>query len=714
MRVLEHFTVRPTIALAIALSLQPTTVAQDDDEVAVWHAFDEIPLSDLMEFWIRERDLSLEYDPEKLDDIVTLRTGTGVTTASFWALTNRMLAARGLACIQVSGEENLTIVPLSDAPNLARLEPDAEQAKAGYVKVIREIAHAKPADLKPSLEAVLSGQESRVTVLADSKHVLLAGLKPRVLQALTLLSFLDKPSTTSTVFEVALEHVHPVGLVTLVERILAAQGTGNQNPRGKVLANPEGHGLIVVAPASEARAWRDLIQRFDRPERAYTIHYIPPRFGLKETQALIEQVLAEGPLGHEKEELRIVPDLLTSTLIITATASQHARIEELMERMASVEVTARRVLRSIPVRNRNAADLLNLLQELIGSQVLIGSDGELGAESPASDQLAEEGSTGGRPSNYLGLSLEELSLAADEGTNHLLALGEERWLDQLETLVETLDVQHPQVLLEVLILSLSESDTLDLGAELRSLIPSGDDRIQLTSLFGLGAADPAGSTLPALMGGGFSGAVLDPGSFSALVRALQTLNDGRSLTVPKVLVSNNQEASLNSVLQSPFTSTNASDTVATTSFGGTLDAGTSIAVRPQIVEGDKVILDYTVSISAFTGDSADPSLPPPREESQLQSVVTIPDGFTAVLGGLEIESQTDATSQVPLLGALPVLGPLFRSRSKTSTRSRFFLFIRASTVRGVGLQELKHASDLALVDADLPPNEPALAPRIIR
>ena len=63
--------------------------------------------------------------------------------------------------------------------------------------------------------------------------------------------------------------------------------------------------------------------------------------------------------------------------------------------------------------------------------------------------------------------------------------------------------------------------------------------------------------------------MLDPGSFSAAVRALETINKGRSVTMPKVLVNNNQKAVLDSVLQTPYSSTNASTTVATTSFGGT-------------------------------------------------------------------------------------------------------------------------------------------------
>jgi type II secretory pathway component GspD/PulD (secretin) len=100
-----------------------------------------------------------------------------------------------------------------------------------------------------------------------------------------------------------------------------------------------------------------------------------------------------------------------------------------------------------------------------------------------------------------------------------------------------------------------------------------------------------------------------------------------------------------------------------------------------------------VSISSFVGDSTDPALPPPRQENRVQSVVTVPDGYTVVVGGLDIETQTEATSQVPLAGDVPLLGALFRSRSVTHERRRFFVFLRASVLRGEGFEELRWVSE---------------------
>src|SRR2546422_3433967 len=129
----------------------------------------------------------------------------------------------------------------------------------------------------------------------------------------------------------------------------------------------------------------------------------------------------------------------------------------------------------------------------------------------------------------------------------------------------------------------------------------------------------------------------------------------------KVLATNNHQPTPNSVPQQPFSSTTASTTVATTSFGGTQDAGTTVTVKPQIAEGDLLMLDYTVTLSAFVGQSSDPSLPPPRQSNNLTSAVTIPDGYTVVVGGLEVTADSNSVSQVPLLGSIPGLGELFKN-----------------------------------------------------
>jgi general secretion pathway protein D len=184
--------------------------------------------------------------------------------------------------------------------------------------------------------------------------------------------------------------------------------------------------------------------------------------------------------------------------------------------------------------------------------------------------------------------------------------------------------------------------------------------------------------------------------------------------MPKVLVNNNQKATLDSVLQTPYVSTNASTTVATTSFGGTLDAGTQITVTPQITEGDQLLLEYSISLSSFTGAPSSPTLPPPRQENKLQSTVSVPDGYTVVVGGLEVKSESKGSTQVPLLGDIPLLGALFSNQSRTDSKTRFFVFLRTSVMRSTTFDNLRYASAQDLAVAKVDDGCPTLEPRLIR
>jgi general secretion pathway protein D len=446
------------------------------------------------------------------------------------------------------------------------------------------------------------------------------------------------------------------------------------------------------------------VRRFDKKETLLTLDYAPRRFGVAETAALVREVVEGGG-----QQARIVEDDLTGTLVVTAQMSVHNEVSRLLDRLESTELGPRQQIRSFAVRNRSVHELAELLDALL-------EEGILDEVAVPVQETAVRGATAPLPGSGASPPNSKLALTitADEGTNRLIAMGEGWVLDQLGRLIETLDVASSQVLVETLIVSLTDSQSRDLGVELQALLTSGDTLTSLSSLFGLGSPDPAATSLPAGGASGFNGVVLDPGDFSAVVRALETLNHGRSLTIPKLLVNNNQEAQLGSVLQTPYTSTNASQTVATTSLGGTLDAGTSITVRPQIAEGDQLVLDYSVSLSSFVGSSSDPALPPPRQENRLASVATIPDGYTVVVGGLEIETETDATSQVPVLGWIPMVGRLFESRSRSKIKSRFFVFIRCTVLRSQLFEDLRYVSGIELDEARLEDGWPVLEPRVIR
>lgn len=671
-----------------------------------------LDLAELLNFCSAGLELPIDYDPRQVSGRVLIRTGRGVSGHSLWAQVNRILVNRKLACIQAPGEETLTIVELPMATRLARLEPGpAEDAQAGFIKALVPLRQQPPHDYLNSLRNSMSVEGTTLLSMPDSDHMLVVGLKEQVLEIVAALQAFAGGSGAPVVREYSATHLPASTLISFVQKI----GKELCNPNGRPLAgalhaNPSSNTVVLVAPEDDAIIWEGLIERFDQVESISTRTYSPAHHNLHAVVKLLEDTIGTTSMNPPTpDNWNVVTDDLSGSLIITAAPSRHARIEEVLQRLDDSAQRGRKHLRAFPIRHREIDELLTVLNDLMkhGAVATVSDDSAaaLAAEPPRN---ATGGRVGDADAEW------DVVLTKDQGSNRILAIGSEYLLDELGLLIDSLDKPHPQVIVEALVVALSDSQAHDLAIELSKVGDIGRHVGRLSTLFGGGNLNPSDSSLPGASGTGLEGVILDPGSFSGVLRALESLNEGRSLTIPKVLVNNNQTATLDSILQSPFTSTNASSTVATTSFGGTMDAGTKITVTPQITEGDRLLLKYAVSLSSFVGDSVDPSVPPPRQENSLDSMATVPDGYAVVVGGLETETETEAESQVPLLGSIPLLGNLFKSQSKSKTRSRFFVFLRCSVLRHARFEDLRHLGQRDLEAAGIELDWPTVEPRIIR
>lgn len=704
---------RGILGLVLCVALAPSALSQPQGEDRRVALAEELALDELVLIWTRFLDVPLEYDPTKLGGTVRTRAGLAYSAAELEDLVQRELVARGLTTVQPPGSESLRVVALPDAAALARVEASSlAGARAGFVKVILPLAFRAPDDIVEAVRLLVSKPHGVVTPSKESGALVVADLRPHVVQVKAFLDLFDSVAADPLIEEVEIRDTTSTAVAALIERInQTRRAVVGRSLRGAALALPESRSILVVAPQEEIDWWRATIERFDRPEPTVTEQYLPRRFGLAETARLLGALVPEE--GQAEIPWKLVQDELTGSLYVTTTPSRHAKVKSVLARLETAEQEPRRPMRAFSIRHRRVSEVRDMLEKLLDAGVL--DQPEAGVEA----EPAAQGATAPLPAATQTVSKAttrsgDVTLTADEGTNRLLAFGEAPLLDELGRLIAQIDVRHAQVLIEAIVVSLNETQTRDLGVELRKVGVIDGVQYEIASLFGLGSTAAQQPTLPPVAGGGFAGAVLDPGRFSAIVRALETLNKGRSLTRPKVLVSNNEQATLDSTLQTPFVSTNASDTVATTSFGGTFDAGTSIQVKPQIADGDQIVLDYTVSISSFTGASTDPTLPPPRQENKLQSVVTIPDGHTVVVGGLEIESKTRGDSRVPLLGSIPILGHLFRDQTASANKTRFFVFLRCDVMKSRTFEDLKYRSGEALDTARVDDGWPKLEPRVIR
>ncbi len=214
-----------------------------------------------------------------------------------------------------------------------------------------------------------------------------------------------------------------------------------------------------------------------------------------------------------------------------------------------------------------------------------------------------------------------------------------------------------------------------------------------------------------LPGLGFNGALVNPQVADVVIRALATHNRARVIAAPRILVNDNATGVLTSVEEEPFTSVNASIPVATTSFAGFAQAGTTITVTPHVSDEDYLRLDFRITLNSFVGEGGE-GVPPPRKTNEVESSVTVPDGHTIIVGGLNQTRMTRDLQTVPFVERIPLLRHVSALRTHHTQRVSLFVFLRPVILRDDKFKDLKYYSERdsgrACIQGDFPTSQPVL------
>jgi general secretion pathway protein D len=293
------------------------------------------------------------------------------------------------------------------------------------------------------------------------------------------------------------------------------------------------------------------------------------------------------------------------------------------------------------------------------------------------------------------------TVEADEATNALLITASGDTLDSLLSVVDRLDIRRAQVLVEAIIVEMTDRSGRDLGIDwmfrnsekgvLGSSVASGQTLGGVASgIFSDG--DDALQNL-ALALGGITGQTLGLAGtgggedFLALLTALENDSKANILSTPSILTMDNHEAAMSVGQNVPFVtgsySSNATGGSGTNPFQTIQreDVGISLTVTPHVNAGDSILLDLAQEVSSIdqsgTGGASDIITNQRKFETQLLAA----DGEIVVLGGLIEEDVQQGEQRVPLLGSIPLVGQLFRSNSSNLTKRNLMVFIRATIIR---------------------------------
>ena len=282
-------------------------------------------------------------------------------------------------------------------------------------------------------------------------------------------------------------------------------------------------------------------------------------------------------------------------------------------------------------------------------------------------------------------------MTADVHTNSLIVIAEPPVQRLYADLIRKLDQRPLQVLIEARFVIIDTTNDFSFGVEIQGGGQYGLKKLFAFSSYGLSTVNPVNGALSIIPGTGFNGTLVDPDVADAVVRALSKCSRAKVMSAPRLLINDNASGQLTSVQEVPFSSVNASQTVATTSFAGFADAGTTITVTPHISDDTRLQLDLRITLNSFTGAGSN-NLPPPRQTQEVSSQITIPDGHTAIVGGLNRKNDSYDYTGLPVLNRIPVVRVLTGLTTRSQSSSAMFVFLRPVILRDDKFRELKFVS----------------------
>jgi type IV pilus assembly protein PilQ len=303
------------------------------------------------------------------------------------------------------------------------------------------------------------------------------------------------------------------------------------------------------------------------------------------------------------------------------------------------------------------------------------------------------------------------SVAVDERTNTLLLQDTADRLADIRRLVATLDIPVRQVLIESRIVVVNDDFERDLGARIGLTTVNANGNGVITTSGTAAATDTitssaatnaatTGSPFPVTYPSGTTGAperynvnlpVANPAGSFALgilgnnflvdleLSAAQAETKAAVISSPRVITANQKEATIEQGTEIPYQQS-ASSGATTISFK---KAVLSLKVTPQITPDNRIILDLDVrndSIGTITVTSGGVNVPS-IDTKEISTQVLVNDGQTVVLGGILETTSRDASTKVPYLGDIPVLGNLFKTTTKTDNKDELLIFVTPKIVR---------------------------------
>ena len=640
--------------------------------------FEGAPVKAVLDYYARLTKRSIIAAPN-LNAVVFFRSQTDLTRDEAIQALDSVLAVNGLGVIPL-GEKFLKVVQITAAKQEGVQVGIADDAKLPasdtFVARVVRIKYAELAEVTNALQPLIHAY-GQLVPLQQSNSLLVIDTGNNVNQMLELLKHVDQPFELRMETKVyQLQHAKAADLVQRVQTMLQAV---------QQLAQKTAPTAAAPAPGTP------------RPV---------PTPGAQQGASIETKVI-------------LTPDERTNKIFVLSRSKDFSLLDKIIAEL-DIKVDPEVITRVVELNYANAEDAAGLVNAIIsGGSYSGGSSTATRRTSRTSSSSASSSAAPTAPPRTItaptagGAALEAggflsypegVRVLPDTRTNTLLLMATKDDMDRIVKLVQSIDSNVAQVLIEVIIGEVTLSNETDTGIDLiNRVIKAGP-----ASLYGGTMTGNAGGPKPldigaAAIGTTPAGAALSSAltywatfrdlKLDAVVRLLATSGKLRVLSTPVIQTLHNQEGSIivgNSV---PVATSTLSDVVGgygtnnvTSGLRANVeykDVALELRVVPRVNPDGFVTLEISQKVNELGEDkNVGGIVVPTIQKREAEAVVMVKDQNTIVLGGLIKDRKNLTETKAPILGDIPVLGWLFKTRKNKIDRDELIVFIRPVVLRG--------------------------------
>jgi len=442
--------------------------------------------------------------------------------------------------------------------------------------------------------------------------------------------------------------------------------------------------VIITDTKANIQRVLQIINKIDVPDKRSNISVVNLYYAkASELAATLTQLItstADPKTAGSASKVSIQPFDAINSLVISAPDDQYDKIQALIDEL-DIEREVEGDVNVISLKHAKAEDLSNILRDLTAG----------GAQGAAS----------------------EFTVQPDEASNSLIVKASGAQLKTVQSVVDKLDKRRAQVFVETIIaeVSLDQSASLGINWNVGGArgATAGDGTTPGTpgtgNLINRDRPGEPAATLTTgqnfqLGGTGYNYSLLDLGRYQldVILNAIASDTNSNVLSTPTILTLDNEEAEIVVGQEVPFVTgsfnNGFNNNTTDQNTGGNVpigngfqtierrDVGISLRIKPQINDGDTIQLEVLQETSAITtAVVAGVTGGVITNRRSIEAVVQVDDGQIVALGGLISDDIEDTVSKVPLLGDIPVLGNLFRSKTKRAIKTNLMVFLKPHIIR---------------------------------